>query len=168
MGYVNHKTANPNQLDHALAECLAPLHRFRTNQVLQTAAEDLFRTNQVWGRLPWKTGSYRPEESKLVELPAFRRFLSRELDRKEACGVIEWRGANNASFQITNYLSGSRGLALREADQPSSGTKTELRWCDWIAWSLFNSRQIAYFNPFAPIEEREKAIQDAKAMLERP
>jgi hypothetical protein len=102
----------------------------------------------------------------LVKVPAFRRLILRELDKKTPCGTVEWR-QGTASYQMTNYWSGSRGLALSESDRPANGTKAELRWCDWIACSLSNAKQIPLFNPFAPLEKRDEAIEQARALLDR-
>jgi hypothetical protein len=43
-----------------------------------------------------------------------------------------------------------------------------LRWCDWIALSLAETNAILPFNPFASIEQRTRAIDEAKARLARP
>lgn len=162
------KTTTPEQLGFSLSESLEPLRKFPTNEILQAAADSLFsNTNSAWSKLPWKgSGLHNPVETELTEVAAFRRLLSRELDKKTVSGFIEWQAPNMASFQITNYMSGSRGLALPESDRPAIGTKTELRWCDWIAWSLANAKQIPLFNPFAPIEKRDEAIQNAKRLLD--
>ena len=144
------------------------MRKFPTNEVLQAAADSLFSdTNSLWSKLPWRgAGLSSTIEPEFISVPAFRRLLSRELDKKNVCGFIEWQATNMASFQITNYMSGSRGLALPEGDRPAIGTKIELRWCDWIAWSLANAKQIPLFNPFAPIEKRDEAIQNAKGLLD--
>jgi hypothetical protein len=124
-------------------------------------------TNSPWGRLPWKqTGFHEPAEFGLVQVPAFRRLLARELDKKTPCGTVEWR-QGTAAYQMTNHWGGSQGLALPESERPATGTKAELRWCDWIAWSLANAKQIPLFNPFAPVEKRDEAIAQAKALLDR-
>jgi len=163
------KTMTPEQLESYLSDSLEPLSKFPSNDVLQAAADSLFNdTNSVWSRLPWKgAGFHKPVETELVNVPAFRRLVSRELDKREVCGTIEWLGPGTAGFQITNYLSGSRGLALPEGERPATRTETDLRWCDWIAWSLFNAKQIPFFNPFAPVEKRDDIIRDAKALLDR-
>jgi hypothetical protein len=106
-------------------------------------------------------------ESGLVNVPAFRHLLARKLDNATLCGSIEYRAPDNVIFQITNYMSGSRGVAFPEGNHPANGTKTELRWCDWIAWSLSNSKQIPFFNPFASIEQRDEAIASARNLLEQ-
>ncbi len=161
------KTTTPEQLGFSLSECLEPLQRFPTNAVLQSAADGLFGdTNSAWGKLPWRSaGLSSAIEPEFIAVPAFRRLLSRELDKKTVCGLIEWQTTNMASFQITNYLSGSRAIALPADSQPTNDTSVELRWCDWIAWSLANGKHIPFFNPFAPIEKRDEAIQNAKELL---
>jgi hypothetical protein len=94
------KTTTPEQLGFFLSESLEPLRKFPTNEVLQAAADSLFNnTNSAWSKLPWKgTGLHNPVETELTEVPAFRRLLSRELDKKTVCGFIEWQAPNMASF----------------------------------------------------------------------
>jgi hypothetical protein len=158
----------PEHLGSYLKESLDPLMQFPSNAVLRVAAESLFdNTNGPWGRLPWKGSAlHNPVESGLVQVPAFRRLLLRELDRKDICGWVEWRGANSAAFGISNLVSGSRGFTWPRTNAPAAGLKVDLRWCDWIAWSLANSKQIPAFNPFANIEERDESIACGKALLE--
>ena len=60
-------------------------------------------------------------------------------------------------------MTGRRWTSTR----PAEGTKAELRWCDWIAWSLSDAKQIPLFNPVAPVEQRDEAIAKAKRLLER-
>ena len=162
------KTTTPEQLGFSLAECLEPLRKFSTNEVLQSAAEKLFGdTNSAWSKLPWiETRGDNPVESELVNVPAFRLLLSRELERTNVCGSFTWHAPNMVDYQLTNYMSGGRGGAFPENEQPTNGTKVELRWCDWIAWSLSNGKHIPFFNPFAPIEKRDEAIQKAKGLLD--
>jgi hypothetical protein len=65
---------------------------------------------------------------------------------------------------LTNR-SGGYQFAWPDAESPTDGTKVEVRWCDWVAWSLSKSKQIPFFNPFAPIEKRDEAIKNAKIEL---
>ena len=162
------KTTTPEQLRVSLPECLEPLQKFPTNAVLQSAANNLFGdTNSAWSKLPWRGARLSSAiEPEFISVPAFRRLLSRELDKKTICGSIKWRVPNMVDYQITNYLTGSCGLEISEGDRPGDGTKTELRWCDWIAWSLSDGKHIPFFNPFAPIEKRDEAIQNAKRLLD--
>ncbi|MEI2722649.1 MAG: hypothetical protein V9H26_03630 [Verrucomicrobiota bacterium] len=166
------QTTTPEQMQHYLGDCLMPLRRFPTNATLQALADTLFHPdNLAWGRLPWKgAGSFNPVESELVNVPAFRRLLVRELDLKAICGSIEWHGPGMISYQLTNSgsISGSRGLSLPEPERPTNGTKAQMRWCDWIASMLANAKKIPPFNPFASVEKRDEAIQAAKTALARP
>jgi hypothetical protein len=102
----------------------------------------------------------------LVKVPAFRRLLAGELDKKAPCGSIEWH-QRSAAYELTNSARGSRRVAWPEGDPPADGTKAELRWCDWTAWSLSNAKQIPFYNPFAPVDQRDEAIAKAKALLQR-
>jgi hypothetical protein len=165
------KTTRPEQLEYSLAESVAPLSRFPTNAILLTAADELFGdTNSTWGRLPWtRAGLFNPVESDLVRVPAFRRLLKRELDRKEVCGHVEWRAPNYVSFTLTNQarMNSGRSVVFPENEQPTDDATAELRWCDWITTSLSNGKQVPFFNPFAPIESRDQAIENAKDILSR-
>jgi hypothetical protein len=160
------KTATPDQLGSHLMESLEPLARFATNAILGSTAQELFsNTNSAWGRLPWKDNAmHNPIESSLVRSPAFRQLLLRELERKEVCGSVKWRG-NGIEYTISNHVSGSRGGAWTGTNSPAVGFTSELRWCDWIAWSLASSKQIPAFDLFAPGAVRDEAIIDAKAIL---
>ncbi len=163
------KTTTPEQLGFSLSDTLGPLRKYPTNEVLQSAAASLFgNTNSAWSRLPWtRTGFDDPVETDLVSVPAFRLLLVRELGRKEVCGSISFNRPNRISFEITNYMSGSQGIALPADNQPTNGTSVELRWCDWIALSLASGKHIPPFNPFVPVEKRDDAIAEAKTMLEQ-
>lgn len=170
--YVNWlKTTPPDQLGSALAESIAPLGKFPTNTLLLATADELFgNTNSAWGRLPWsRAGFFNPVESDLIQVPAFRRLLVRELDDRTRCGYAEWGGPNQISFTLTNRLDlrRNRPLELSEDERPKPGAKAELRWCDWIAVSLASGRQIPPFNPFAPVEARDAAIAAAQQTLKQ-
>jgi len=160
-------TASPEQMGHSVLEFLAPLEQFPTNIVLRTAAEKMFAdTNSVWSRLPWqKSGSDNPASSGLFNVPAFRNLLVRELDRKEVCGSVTWQSPGMVNYSMSNYWSGSFGYSFPEAPQTTNGTSADLRWCDWIALSLSNGKHIASYNPFAPIPQRNEALEKAKVMM---
>ena len=160
------KTTTPEQLGSSYLECLEPIFRYPTNQVLNSAAEDIFNhTNSPWGQLPWKNiADTDPVEHDLVNVPAFRQLLIRELGKTNNYVSVEWRAPNWFSYQTTSG-SGGRTLAFPEGESPADGTKTALRWCDWIAFQLSNKNKIPFFNPFASIEKRDEAIENAKNLL---
>lgn len=161
-------TAGPEQLGNSLNDCLEPLKTFPTNQVLQAAAEKMFGdASSEWNRLPWK-GVHGDESLglNLVQVPAFRLLLVRELEKTNICGSFTWRGSGQISYEITNYQSGSRGaVSFPASEQPTNGTASEMRWCDWMAFSLSNGKLIPFFNSFAPVEKRDAEIKAAKALL---
>lgn len=161
------KTTTPEQLGGSYLECLEPLFRFPTNQVLKSAAENIFNnTNSSWGQLPWKNiADTDPVEHDLVNVPAFRQLLICELGKTNNYVLVEWRAPNWFSYQTTTGGSGGRTLAFPEGENPADGTKTTLRWCDWIAFLLSNKNQIPFFDPFAPVVERDAAIKTAKELL---
>jgi len=165
------QTVTPETLGHTLPESLGPLMSFPTNAVMQSLARNLFgETNSSWGKLPWQGPSYfNPIESGLIQLPAFRQLLGRELEVKTVCGFWEWR-PGMVSYQLTNVANASSSwtLELPVPDQPAAGTKVELRWCDWIAFSLAKTMQIPTFNPFASLAQRDEAVESAQARLQAP
>jgi len=164
------RTATPQSLGYSLTDCLQPLTAFPTNPAMQTLAEGLFgKANSPWGKLPWpSTGSFNPMTSGLLQLSAFRQLLVRELEVKTMAGASEWQHGW-ISYQLTNAanVNGSLTLALSDSEQPAPGAKAELRWCDWIALNLAQAKQIPAFNPFAPLTQRDGAIQQAQARLQR-
>ena len=110
-----------------------------------------------------------PIGSDLVKVPAFRRLLVRELEKTNVCGSFTWREPSTVSYKITNYQSGSYGaIAFPSGNLPANGTTSELRWCDWVAFSLSIGKHIPFFNPFALVAERNEAIEKAKTLLEQP
>lgn len=162
-------TTTPENNINYLEQSLAPLLEFPKNPVIQSVAGQLFGdTNSLWGRLPWKGGGFfNPIQTSLVKLPAFRQLLARELEVKTICGSVTWRGPETISIQLTNTanFSGSRTLKLAEAERPADGASAELRWCDWVAFSLAQTGQIPSFNPFAPPEQRDRLTREAKDLL---
>jgi hypothetical protein len=164
-------TTTSEQQGFPIRDCLDPLQKFPTNQILQAAAEKMFAdTNSAWGRLPWKgMNGDNPIGSDLVNVPAFRRLLVRELEKTNVCGSFTWREPDAISYEIANYQSGSYGaIAFPSWKRPANGTSSELRWCDWVAFSLSIGKHIPFFNPFAPVAERDEAIEKAKTLLEQP
>lgn len=161
----------PAQLGYSLKECLEPLLKFPTNKVLRAAALKLYAdSNSPWAQLPWKENhSFNPLDSGLVRNPAFRLLLVRELEKTNVCGTFTWREPGQVSYEITNYQNGSYGaIAFPAGSQPTNSTVSELRWCDWIAFQLSNGKFVSFFDPFAPVPQRDAAIQAAKARLARP
>jgi hypothetical protein len=161
-------TTSPDGLGYSISECLEPFRQFATNQILQAAAGKLFDdTNSDWSRLPWKEmRGDNPIASDLVNLPAFRLLLIRELEKTNVCGFITWRAPGQIDYAITNCQSGGYGaVAFPSGLQPTNGTTSELRWSDWVAFSLFQAKRIPLFDPFAPVTERDATIENAKKLL---
>jgi hypothetical protein len=161
----------PSDVHFDYSPAFAPLWQFPSNAVLQAAAQRLFGdTNSPWRRLPWNAfGFFGRVETNLVKLPAFRSLLVRELCNKDVYGTIDWR-QNSLHFETTNGANGLiGGMQVTDPfgkDRPVAGTKSQLRWCDCIAWSLSREKQIPPFDPFAPVEKRDEVIRQAKALLE--
>lgn len=75
-------------------------------------------------------------------------------------------GGSRPTFpKPTQNMSGGFSYTFPEAGQTTNSTSAELRWCDWIALSLANGKHIPPFNPFAPVEKRNDAIEAAKKIL---
>jgi hypothetical protein len=169
--YAAWLAASPPEPMVAILECLEPLKQFPTNPILESAAEKIFDdTNSAWSRLPWLltgSGSDNPASSALVRVPAFRRLILRELDRKECCGSISWQTNGMVNYSMSNYMSGSFGYAFPEAGQTTNATSAALRWCDWTELSLASGKFIPPFNPFNPVEKRDAAIEASKRLLQQ-
>ncbi len=161
-------TTSPEQMGFSISEYLEPLKQFPTNTVLESAAEKMFDdTNSAWGRLPWpQNGSDNPVSSALVNVPAFRRLILRELDRKEVCGSVSWQSSGMVNYSVNDlHMNGSFMYSFPESSQTTNGTSVKLRWCDWIALSLANGKYIPPFNPFASVEKRNDALENIKTLL---
>ena len=150
-------------------EAFEPLFKNPTDPTTAAVSDWLFNDpTSPWSKLPWKRVSfYKPIESELINVPAFRRLLVREMDKRETMGSMEYFRANTISYNLKEGGSGSRGFLWPESEPPAIGTKIEVRQCDWIAWLLSNAKQIPFFNPFAPVEKRDEEIAKAKAALEK-
>lgn len=164
------KTTTPEQLDFSRMDCLKPLMEFPTNEVLRSAAETLFGdTNSPWGKLPWNGAfSENPAKSDLVRIPAFRKMLARELGKTDVCGSVKWRGSGVLSYQLTDHQSGTYSAMSLEGETPADGATVDLRWCDWIAFSLSVAKSPPFFNPFAPTDKRDEHIRNAITSLKQP
>jgi hypothetical protein len=157
-------TTTPEQFEQSNLECLDPLRKFPANATLQTAAEKLFsQTNSPWGRLPWKNNFGRGTiESELVPVPAYRVLLCRELERTNACGTITLERPGYVRYNVVDLnQSGSFGITLPEDSTATNGVTAQIRWCDWIATALANSKSIMPFDPFAAATNRDLAIRQA-------
>ena len=149
------------------------LNRSGATQPMRRSAaisEWLFNnTNSPWSKLPWQRSTfYDPLDSDLVKLPAFRRMLAREMEDKSVFGSMQWQ--TGIGININYNVAGSSGgyhFDWPDAESPTNGTKVEIRRCDWIAWKLAKSKQIPFFNPFAPLQLRDEAIKNAQAILSK-
>jgi hypothetical protein len=161
------QTANPDRMDTDLLAVFEPLYRNPAQPVVGSAAESLFNNPaSPWSRLPWKMSGFRnPVETDLMEIPAFRQMVIRELDRREKIGWMQFRSPDRVEYSITNLQSGSRGIGWPESERPADGARVELRHCDWVAWLLSNAKRIAFFNPFVSEDERDKGIDSARHSL---
>jgi hypothetical protein len=161
------KTTNPTNLDYSILDCLEPFQRYPTNAVLAAAADSLFsNTNSGWTKYPWTSVGFQdPLDTDLVKVSAIARWIAGLLDDKRVCGSIEFHAPNNISYSMSNRQSGSRTVTFPPDERPADGTKTDLRWCDWVAFSLSNAKHVPFFNPIAPVEKRDAAIQNTKRVL---
>jgi len=161
-------TTGPEQFEYHINEPLEPFEKFPTNANLESAAEKMFgTTNSSWGRLPWAGNHFGESEvnDQLVAVPAYRELLARELQKTNVYCNISMGRPDYITYSISNYSSGSFTYAFPKAAQPTNGASADLRWCDWIAVKLAEQKQITFFNPFAPVAEREKIIAEAKRKL---
>jgi hypothetical protein len=161
----------PEQFRQSSLECLEPLRKFPANAVLQKTAERIFGlTNSGWGNLPWKSDFGRSTvETELVALPAYRTLLCRELTKTNDCGTIDLLRQGYVRYNLVEqHLGGSFGVTLPDDSSITNGASATIRWCDWIALALANGKQIAPFNPFAPPEQRDRALLKAISQMQQP
>ena len=157
-------STTPGQFEQSNLEWLDPFKKFPTNGILQATAEMLFsQTNSAWAHLPWKNNFGRGTiESELVAVPAYQVLLCRELERTNACGTITLERPGYVRYNIADLnQSGSFGITLREDSTATNGATARIRWCDWIAIALANSKSILPFDPFAAETSRDSAIKQA-------
>jgi hypothetical protein len=70
------------------------------------------------------------------------------------------------NYTLSDYHeTGGYRFEFTETPQPTNGTSSDLRWCDWVAISLSNDKKIPFFNPFAPVLKRDATIENAKKLL---
>ncbi len=164
------KSVDAATVEQYALEAFAPLVRNPRDANAVSAAEWLFNDpSSPWNQLPWKGVSFpNPVESDLIRLPAFRKLLARELSKTNVIGSMEYFRPDTITYSLKDFGGGSRGFPWPPATAPAIGTKAEIRHCDWIAFSLSNAKRIPFFNPFAPIEERDEAIRNARVSLEKP
>jgi hypothetical protein len=158
-------TTTPDQLSFPAP--LEPLTEYPTNSVLQSAAEKIFdASNSQWSGLSLSRWPDDLASSQLARVPAIRRYLVRELDRKEVIGSAHWEGGLH--YSISNG-TGSMSYELPVAEQPAMGAKAQLRSCDWLAVLLSINGTIPRprYNPFPPDAQRDAALETIKDYLRK-
>jgi hypothetical protein len=163
-------TTTPNRDAFNWKDWLEPLRLYRTNEVMRSTAEALFGdTNSPWSRLPWECAwAENPIQTDLVEIPAFRKMVGRELEKTNHYGSITWQAQDTLYFQGTNGGSQGYEASRLEGGPPAVGTTAEIRYCDWIELNWSQKRESPSFNPFAPLQKRNAAIERTKASLRQP
>jgi hypothetical protein len=160
------KTTKPSQDAFNWKQWLEPLQLYRTNDVMRSAAEALFADpNSPWSHLPWECAwADNIPEYGLMEVPAFRKMLARELESTKDYGTFSWRDSDGLRYENTNSAGGF-GLITLEGGPPPDGTTVKARWCDWIEVELSRTGSSPCFNPFSAVQKRDQAIQKTKAEL---
>jgi hypothetical protein len=161
----------PSQFQYPLSDSLEPLAKYPLNVVLASAAEKLFgQTNSSWSTRLCAEASFIPD---LMPLRGFRLMVTRELEKTNICGEFRWTGPGQIQYTMTNFVNtggGKGGIGFSDGLEPTKPVSVEMRWCDWIAFSLSNARQIPFrqipfFNPFLSIAERNAKIDRLKTVL---
>jgi hypothetical protein len=158
-------TTGPDQLK--FPEPLKPLREYPTNLILQAAADKIFDdSNSKWSGLSLASWPDNLASRQLAEVPAIRRYLVRELGRKEIFGSVRWEGG--LYYSISNSV-GSMTYELPNAEQPAIGAKAQLRSCDWLAVLLSIEGTIPRprYNPFPPEAQRDAALETIKDYLRK-
>jgi hypothetical protein len=153
----------PEQL--GFPEPLEPLGLYPTNSILQSTAEKMFDDpNSKWSSLPWSHWKDNLASGEFVQVPAIRRYLARELDRKEICGSVSWD--DGLHYTASNF-TGSFHYELEK--QPARGTKAQLRSCDWLAvlLSVNGGAPPPRYDPFPPDVQRDAALEKIKDFLRK-
>jgi hypothetical protein len=162
------RTASEEDVGLYAVDAFEPLWLNPNDPTVSAVSQWLFNDPaSPWSKLPWPRVAFQdPLDSDLVKLPAFRLLLARELENQSIVGSMQW-AANNGGMISYNLSNSSGGFQVTwpNGESPADGTKVEVRRCDWIGWSLSQSKQIDFFNPFAPIEKRDEAIKNAKTRL---
>lgn len=157
-------TTSPSQLERLPLDCFEPMKEFPTNTELQAAAVKLWgQTNSPWGKLPWINNFnnfYWPTvDAGLIQFKAYRKLLCHELAKTNECGSVHVIGPGYLAYSLTDlHQSGSFAIALPSRCSATNGFATSIRWCDWIALALENSKTNMLFDPFATLVERDQAI----------
>jgi len=119
-------TTSPGALGSSISECLEPFWQFATNQTLQATAQKMFAdTNSDWSLLPWKEmHGENPIGSDLVNLPAFRSLLIRELGKTNVVALLP----GGHQIKLRTRLPTTRAVAtVALLFQPAAIRQTELQ-----------------------------------------
>ena len=162
------KSATPRKAGGYELEAFEPLVKNSGVPSVVSVSDWLFDDpNSPWRELPWpQIGFQKLIESGFARLPAFRRRLIRDLDKRDVIGSMEYTAQDTVRYEIHNWGSGIKPWPASQKPQP--GTKVELRTCDWIAWCLADGKYIAFFDPLAALGPRDAAIEEVKATLAAP
>ena len=158
-------TTTPDQMK--FPEPLEPLREYPTNSILQSAAEKIFDApNSKWSGLSLSHWPDNLASSEFARVPAIRRYLVRELDRKEVIGSVQWEGG--LQYRTSTGM-GSMNYVLPEGKQPANGAKAQLRSCDWLAvlLSIHGTIPLPRYNPFPPDAQRDAALEEIKEFLRK-
>lgn len=160
------KTTIPGRDAYNWKQWLEPLQLYRTNDAMRLAAEALFDDlNSPWSHLPWECAwADNINDYGLMDVPAFRRMLGRELEKTNDYVTFVWRDSDGLDYENTNSTGGFGPITL-EGGPPPDGTTTKARWCDWIAFELSRKGGSSCFNPFSDVQKRDVAIRRTKAEL---
>lgn len=155
-------TTSPLQFRSSPLECLDPFRRFPSDPVLQATAQKLFGdTNSAWAKLPWpSTFGGSLIDARLTPMAGYRVLLCRELGNTNECGTVRVERPGYLSYDLKSVgQTGSFAASLPPESRGTNGAVAVIRWNDWIALALAKDTFIEPFDPFAPIQDRDDAIQ---------
>jgi hypothetical protein len=125
--------------------------------------------NSCWSQLPWeRILRDNPKTSPLIQWPAFRQMLARQLDCKEIYAAIKWQEPNTLQYTLTNSATSWLSFKPSDSNSLTNGATAELRRCDWIALSLPGETNWPPFNPFLPAPQRDERVKMLKDWLLTP
>ncbi len=97
-------------------------------------------------------------ESRLLEVPAFRRYVLGELGNRTQAGTVRMKSGGGISVDM--IAGWSTGTSAEKGDPltPPEGTEYPVRVCDYVAWILSSRQGAPRFQLYWPKDARDAAL----------
>ncbi len=164
-------TQNPALPGGNVGEMLRPIWRFPNEPNLAEAAEELFNgPNSSWNCLPiaiqfhdW--GPTTLISSAIYGVPAFRRYLARNLNDVTQIGTVQVRGHG---LDVTVDPGRWGGVNVTDPLLPkSTDVPLSVRVCDWYACKIADLDGAPPYEVYWPVAKRDEQRPKVLAFLER-